>query len=175
MWTISNGLSLLRGLLTLPAAWFLWNGHNLVALWIGVFAYITDLLDGWVARKLNEVSEAGKIIDPLSDKVFVGVIVAILVIQAKLPLWFVLAILSRDVIIMLAGVYITRKTGFVLPSNYPGKATVLCISFTMICVVADLSPMLVSVGMVLSTALMVISLALYTKRFVETLQGAPTQ
>jgi phosphatidylglycerophosphate synthase len=173
LWMISNVLSLLRAVLTLPAAWLLWNGHNVAAYGVGVVCYITDLLDGWLARRLHQVTETGKIIDPLADKIFVGVITTILVVQGRLPLWFVAFILLRDAVILLAGLYITRKTQFVLPSNYPGKASVLSLIFTMTCVVLQLSPTLIWSGIWLSCALMAVSLALYAQRFVLTLRSLP--
>jgi CDP-diacylglycerol--glycerol-3-phosphate 3-phosphatidyltransferase len=174
LWMVSNSLSLLRALLTLPAAWLLWEGHNVAAYAVGVGCYITDLLDGWLARRLNQVTETGKIIDPLADKIFVGVITTILVVQGRLPLWFVACILLRDVVILLAGLYITRRTQFVLPSNYPGKASVLSLIFTMTFVVLQLSPTLVWAGIWTSCALMAVSLALYTQRFVQTLRSLPS-
>jgi cardiolipin synthase (CMP-forming) len=173
LWTYSNGLSALRAVLTVPAAMLLWSQQNEIAMGVGVLCYITDVLDGWLARRLNEVTEWGKIIDPLADKIFVGVITTILVLQGRLPLWFVGTILCRDAVIMLAGIYLARRTDFVLPSNYPGKAAVVCIMFTMTCVVMQFSPQLVFWGMIASCVAMAVSLALYAQRFVGVMRSLP--
>lgn len=170
LWTFSNGLSLLRGVLTLPTAWCLWNGYASAVLALSAAAYVTDLLDGWLARRLNEITEAGKVIDPLADKIFVGVNAVILLVQGKIPLWFMAAILTRDVVIMLAGLYLARKTNFVLPSNYPGKIAVVCVAFTLISVVAEFPPVVVTVGLTAASAMMALSFALYAKRFVQILR-----
>lgn len=174
IWTYSNGLSFLRALLTIPSAVLLWQGHNYIALSVGILAYITDLLDGWLARKLDEVTEAGKIIDPLADKIYVGVITSILVIQDRLPLWFVLIVISRDLIIMLAGMYIAKRTGFVLPSNVPGKIAVFCMIVMMICVVAFLPDVWIRVSMIAALVMLAVSFGLYCIRFVKTLREAQT-
>jgi cardiolipin synthase (CMP-forming) len=174
IWTFSNGLSALRAVLTIPAAMLLWSGQNELAMGMGVLCYITDILDGWLARRLNEVTEWGKVIDPLADKIFVGAITTVFVLQERLPLWFVAVILSRDLVIMLAGLYLARRTDFVLPSNYPGKAAVVCIMFTMTCVTLQFSPVLIHYGMIASCVMMGISLALYAKRFADVLQTLKT-
>ncbi len=171
IWNYSNGLSFLRALLTIPSAILLWQGHNYIALGVGVLAYITDILDGWLARKLDEVTEAGKIIDPLADKIYVAVITSILVIQDRLPLWFVLIVLSRDFIIMLAGSYIAKRTGFVLPSNVPGKIAVFCIIVMMVCIVAYLPPVSIQASMIAALVMMAVSFVLYTIRFFQTVKN----
>jgi CDP-diacylglycerol--glycerol-3-phosphate 3-phosphatidyltransferase len=163
----------MRALLTLPAAMLLWNGYNFIALAIGILCYITDILDGWLARKLDEITEVGKIIDPLADKIFVGVITSILVIQDRLPLWFVAGILLRDAVIILVGLYITKRTGFVLPSNYPGKAAVFCIVLTMVCVVAELPALFVTAGIAVSSCMLLVSFILYAIRAVHALRTVP--
>lgn len=175
IWTISNVLSMIRLVLILPAAWYLWHGQNITALAVGVTCYVTDLLDGWLARKLNQITELGKILDPLADKLFVGVITTILVIQGRMPSWFVVLVLSRDIIILLAGTYISRRVGYVLPSNYPGKIAVFTIVYTMFCTVADFPPVVVQPGIWISTALLTLSFALYGRRFFQLLRDPNAQ
>ena len=170
IWTYSNGLSMFRALLTIPSAVFLWQGHNYLAFSVAVLAYITDILDGWLARKLDEVSEMGKIIDPLADKIYVAVITTMLVVQGKLPLWFVVLILSRDFVIMLAGTYIARRTGYVLPSNVPGKLAVFCIIVMMSCIVLDAPIWSVDASIYAALVMLFISSVQYVIRFVKTIR-----
>ncbi len=167
IWTYSNGVSFLRALLTIPSAVLLWQGHNYIAYSIGVLAYITDLLDGWLARKLNEVSEAGKVIDPLADKIYVAVITSMLVVQGKLALWFVALVLARDLVIMLAGIYLAKRTGFVLPSNMPGKIAVFCMIVMMSCLVLDAPAWASQASMGAALIMLLVSSVLYVIRFVK--------
>jgi len=86
MWTISNGLSFIRLLMSLPLAYFLWTYDTAGVIVMGVAAYISDILDGCLARRLNQISEWGKIIDPIADKVFVGTAVIVMIMQQRIPL-----------------------------------------------------------------------------------------
>lgn len=94
--------------------------------------WISDLLDGYYARTRNEVSELGKIIDPLADKVIVISITIILLLQGILPFWFLIVIVLRDLIILSGGLFIKQKYGIVLQSNWVGKLTVFTIGFTLL-------------------------------------------
>ena len=93
--------------------------------------WLTDVLDGYFARKRNEVSELGKIVDPLADKISIITISLIMVLTGIIPLWFFLVIMSRHILILSGGLYIKRKTGIVLQSNIIGKWTVFVIGFTL--------------------------------------------
>jgi cardiolipin synthase len=171
IWTYSNALSMFRAVLTIPSAYYLWQGHNYIALGVALFAYITDIADGWLARKLDEVTEVGKIVDPIADKIYVAVITSILVIQNTLPLWFVVVVLTRDFVIMLAGTYIAKRTGFVLPSNYAGKIAVFSIIVMMVSIVAEFPPVMVQASMGAALVMMAVSFVQYTVRFVKVLRS----
>jgi CDP-diacylglycerol--glycerol-3-phosphate 3-phosphatidyltransferase len=160
VWTTSNMLSFLRGLLAIPVGVALWHNNALAVILIGVMAVITDLLDGYLARHLNQISEAGKIIDPLADKIFVGTCALILIIQGRMPLWFGIAVMARDLLIMLGGLFATSKIKYVIPSNYPGKITVLLLVCTMLSMLLDFE-VVKEYLMYAALAAMVISLTIY--------------
>ena len=135
--TVSNLLSLLRLLLAIPL-WILFNEFNsnpAVKYWLFalcLFAAITDILDGHLARKFNQVTEAGKIIDPLADKIAMAVVVIRLAMYGELPAYYLGLIIGRDLLIFLGGIYVTSKIGKVLPSNILGKVTVLIIGIVVL-------------------------------------------
>lgn len=89
-----------------------------------IIGVATDFLDGFLARKLHQVTELGKIIDPLADKIAVGVYAILLAWTGDVPLWFVLFVLFRDVLIFAGGLYILRLKRVVPQSNWPGKISV---------------------------------------------------
>ncbi len=169
--TISNAVSFIRVLLTIPAILFLWSGQNYLAATTFIVAYLTDLLDGYVARKTNTVSEWGKVIDPIADKLFVSVIIIALLVRELVPLWFVAVILGRDIIIVLGGIYADKKLGVVLPSNWAGKITVLTIALSLFLAVLGVSRDVLVFNWAISTALAAISLVLYGKRLSELLRS----
>jgi len=137
----SNSLSFIRLLLVIPA-WFAFNNfdENLArysVAAIGVIATITDILDGYLARKLNQITEFGKVIDPLADKVLIVFVVLNLFLLGEIPDYYFYMIVARDVLILTGGLIVTRKIGKVLPSDYVGKATVLAISFTLLMILLN--------------------------------------
>ena len=136
IFTISNGISFLRFLLVIPL-WFLLDNYELqsvryITFSLCVFAAATDVLDGYLARKLNQVTEVGKIIDPLADKAAMAVIVVKLFSIGEISAFFFLLIIIRDLIIFFGGIYVSKKLGRVLPSNKLGKLTVLFIGFVVL-------------------------------------------
>ncbi len=164
LWTPANVISFLRMLLAAPAIYALSHGAVRQAATIFAIAFATDVLDGIVARKTGDVSEYGKIIDPLADKVFVGSVVIAMLALGLIPLWFVLMILVRDAVILVAGIWAGRKFKVVLPSNYWGKAAVIVISLTLFWIVLGLSHDILVFLEGLSVALMIVSLIAYALR-----------
>ena len=137
----SNALSFLRLLLIIPA-WYSFTYLELttakyIVAGLGIFAAITDILDGYLARKLNQITEFGKIIDPLSDKVLVVYVVLSLFIIGEIPDYYFYMIAGRDILILTGGLIVSKKLGKVLPSDYVGKATVLAISFTLLMILLN--------------------------------------
>lgn len=132
---ISNLLSSSRFVLLILTVYFLLSDsgyHYLIASLFIIVIWLTDIFDGYFARRRNEVSELGKIIDPLADKVTIITITLILLLKGILPLWFFAVIAARDVIILSGGLYIKQKKGIVLQSNITGKLTVFVIGFTLL-------------------------------------------
>ncbi len=98
-----------------------------ILLSLYILVYLTDIADGYFARKFNQISELGKIIDPLADKILVILVVAYLYYYEIIPAYYFWIIILRDLIIFIGGIIVSKKIGKVLPSNYLGKATVLSI------------------------------------------------
>ena len=116
MVTIPNAVTLIR-LLCLPI--FLWvlfglnNQH--AAAWLLGSIGATDWVDGYLARRLNQTSEFGKIFDPTVDRLlfFVGVIA--LIIDGSVPLWFALIVLGRELFVaamMLVATFVFNMERF---------------------------------------------------------------
>jgi cardiolipin synthase len=96
---IPNALCILRMLLVVPVAWLLLRHEFWLTLWVFAFAAFTDGLDGFLAKRCGWMSELGKILDPLADKILlVGVFITLAVI-GLVPTWLAAIAVSRDVII----------------------------------------------------------------------------
>lgn len=141
LFTYSNFISFLRIVLIIPTMYLLANveehGHYRYLVLVMFFlAYISDILDGYLARKFDEISELGKIIDPLADKLFVLAIVIQLYIYGEVSAFYFWVIILRDMVIFMGGVIVSNIIGKVLPSNLLGKMTVFSIGVFFIAVVA---------------------------------------
>lgn len=112
-------------------------GHRAILFAMCVLGAITDVLDGYLARKYNEVTEMGKIIDPLADKVVIGIIILKLYLVGEIPNSYFLMIILRDLLIFTGGIFVSKKLGRVLPSNMLGKLTVISIAFVILFILAQ--------------------------------------
>lgn len=170
--TLSNSISFFRILLAGPTVFFLLQGDLLYTGSMMVLAYITDLADGYIARKTNTITEFGKAIDPLADKIYVSALVIAMVSKQMVPLWFVLIVIGKDVL-TLAGILIVHKRiDAVLPSNYWGKSAILLTIICLFLAICGVSQDILVFGWVASSALLVISLAIYAIRALKLMKSA---
>ena len=131
--TVSNFISASRIMMVIPMGYCLlteFPHHRLWTAGVILVAVATDFLDGFLARKLHQVTDIGKIIDPLADKIGIGVYAIFLAMNGDVPLWFVVFVLLRDLLIFSGGLYIHRNKKIVPQSNWPGKISVSCIAIT---------------------------------------------
>jgi cardiolipin synthase len=128
---ISNLISLSRFLLLGVTVYLMAEKNYLAALVFIALIWISDLLDGYFARKRNEISELGKLIDPLADKVSVITIIIVMLVQGMIPLWYVIIVILRDVIILAGGLYLSKRKNILLQSNWTGKIAVFTIGLTL--------------------------------------------
>ena len=109
--TVPNLLSFAR-LLILPFVyWELASGRLARGLLVGVIFGATDWLDGYVARRFNQVTRLGQLLDPLSDRLFIMTIAVALVVSGLLPWWLVAAVVVRDLALLLIGLVMLRRGG----------------------------------------------------------------
>jgi cardiolipin synthase len=169
IWTISTCLSFSRILLVVPLAYLLYADVPNNRVWVAVvmlLAAATDFLDGALARKLHQVTDFGKIIDPVADKISLGVVGVLFVAAGYVPLWYVVAVIARDVLILVGGAYIKTKKNIVAQSNWPGKITASIVALFLFLSILQ-SPALESLRQVVlwaSVVMMAFSLVKYVQR-----------
>ena len=133
-----------------------------IALAIFIIASLTDLLDGHIARKYNLVTNFGKFMDPLADKLLVCAAMICLVEMGRLPAWIVIVIISREFIISGFRL-IASDNGRVIAASYWGKFKTT-FQMLMICLmIADIAQIAVVTEAVMWIALVltVVSLVDY--------------
>jgi len=174
IFTIANLLSLSRVILIVPFV-LVMLVPGAPARWWGVgillLATLTDKLDGMAARAMHQESELGRILDPLADKLGVAAVAIVFLYLQWLPLWFVALLLVRDVLILTGGLIVRRKTGEVLPSNVAGKWSIGVFAATLLFVLVDAPPWLLSIGIWTSVTMVLVSTIGYVRRFAEVMRG----
>ncbi len=125
LWNLPNILTMLRIVLVPFFIWFLLadNGAEGIWRWVAVLAFAvaiyTDKLDGDIARKRGQVTDFGKIADPIADKLLIGSALIILSVLQELPWWVTILMLVREVGITLLRFVVIRYG--VIPASRGGK------------------------------------------------------
>lgn len=174
IYTKSNLLSLFRLLLAVPI-WMLlddFESNRYYVFGISLFVAFTDILDGYLARKFNEVTEFGKIIDPLADKVAMAAVVIKLFLIGEITPFYFFLIIGRDLLIFVGGIFVSKKLGKVLPSNVLGKITVLNIGLVILFILLGVNKenLFFVIFYYSSIILMFVSLSAYIIRAAEFLK-----
>ena len=129
----ANKLTLLRVFLIpvfLVVAYWGFPGSRYVALAIYIVACLTDLLDGYIARHYNQVSDFGKFADPLADKMLVTAAMLWFVEIGQMPAWALLIVIIRE--FAVSGLrMIASDTGRVIAAGWSGKVKT---ASTMVCI-----------------------------------------
>jgi cardiolipin synthase (CMP-forming) len=82
--------------------WLLLNDHPRIAFFVFLAAGVSDAVDGFLAKRFKWTSELGAYLDPLADKILIVSIYIALAISGQIPLWLVIGVVSRDILILLA-------------------------------------------------------------------------
>jgi len=97
---VPNAITLTRILLVPPFVIFLIRGHDAGALAIFATAAISDFVDGFLARRLRQKTEIGRLLDPLADKLLAGTAFILLALRQMLPDWLTVIVISRECVIL---------------------------------------------------------------------------
>lgn len=178
IWNVPNIMTTVRMILIIPFVLALlgaahgWYGEGhfftacIVADAIFILASLTDLFDGKIARKYNLVTNFGKFMDPLADKVLVCSGLICLVEMGRVPAWIVIVIIAREFIISGFRL-VASDAGIVIAASYWGKWKTTLQMTLVIMAILDLSPyipfygILLTIVMYLALILTVISLVDY--------------
>ncbi|MFO8030596.1 MAG: CDP-alcohol phosphatidyltransferase family protein [Cyclonatronaceae bacterium] len=168
--TLPNAISLSRALIAVPIL-ILHHASGKEANWLIVtfigYAFVSDYLDGYFARKLNQVSEFGKVVDPLADKICAVILFLYAVFIGTIPLFFIVIMIARDALILTGSLLIKRKRGKYAMSVISGKLTVNVLAIYWI--VAFFFPerqQTIEFLMWLSLIIMIYSLGSYVHRYI---------
>ncbi len=97
------------------------NGYDLLATFMFALAAGTDWIDGQLARRTNCVSKLGQLLDPAVDRILMSCGVIGLMLVGRLPIWIVVVVLGRDLMLLVGGAYLLKRYHERVAVIYPGK------------------------------------------------------
>jgi CDP-diacylglycerol--glycerol-3-phosphate 3-phosphatidyltransferase len=157
-------MSGLRIFLIIPFTYSLAYDDMKAVVLITVTMILSDYFDGYLARKWDVVSDAGKILDPLADKFCVAAIGLVLVFMRGFPLMLVILLVLRDILILIAAFLLIRKDSYVPISNALGKVTVGIIAVCLLIYLFQVD-FLKSPAVILTVIMLVVSSVSYWRLF----------
>ena len=120
--TVPNVISFSR-IALIPVFFLLIVDPDTTTAGVILFAVViaTDWVDGTIARRTGQVTELGKVLDPVADRLAIAAGIIALVIRGVFPVWAAVAILARDLVVLLAGAYVLSRTHVRLDVRWIGK------------------------------------------------------
>ena len=130
---LPNLLTAVRLLLVLPVGFYILEGWFEVALSLFLFAALSDLIDGWLARRFAWESSIGRVLDPAADKLLLLVALISLTLADVLPLLAAIALVGRDLVLLGAAAIYRVLVGYLTPApTFFGKS---CVAAIMVLIV----------------------------------------
>ncbi len=156
---VPNALTLLRILLLPVVVWRFVIGDATGALIAYMAAMLTDALDGIIARKTNQITALGKLLDPIADKLSLVTLLGLFVSSGEIPLWVLAIILFKEVMMVIGG-GVALKHGIVVYALPIGKVTTVTFVLSMVARFISVLP-LADVLLWISVALSMVALVWY--------------
>jgi CDP-diacylglycerol--glycerol-3-phosphate 3-phosphatidyltransferase len=169
--TISNVITVSRLFLLPFIVYFLLTRRTTVAFVIMLVSLLTDVVDGYFARRLRQVTHLGELLDPLCDKISLAVILATLVVIRALPLWAAVVVVGRDFLILIGSLFVYTHRLVVFRSNWLGKLTGFLFGAMILAYTINLRPLGRWI-LFAAIACMMATFVTYIHRYIRIMKGA---
>lgn len=167
---VPNALSLFRLLLVPVFMWFFFLDAALAryaSAGVYALAFLTDAADGYIARRFDQITRLGRILDPLADKLMTFTVILCITAAGIIPVWAVVVFFLKEASMLIGGGVMLRRTGDVIPANWLGKSSTGV--FFVVCAALVLFPSiprgwaigLISLALALTVAALLNYLRLY--------------
>jgi len=167
--TLANFISLIRVFLVIPIIYYLLKpGSTVILLILIIIVIASDAVDGFIARRANEVTHIGMWLDPLADSIVIVSVTFYLVLSGTFPMWFFVLFIIRYASIALPGLYLINHTSFVNSANKPGKWATATVALMLVFHIFQFPSVeyFRSVSLWVAFILLMISWIMYIKRFI---------
>jgi cardiolipin synthase len=129
--TIPNLLSFIRLGMVPVFLIFILVGADFAALVVLVVSSVTDYIDGQIARRFNQVSRLGQLLDPAADRLFIFAALVGLCVREVIPWWLVVGIVGRDFMLAVLGIILANHGFGPLPVHHLGKMGTFALLFAL--------------------------------------------
>ena len=158
---IPNAITITRMVMAFPLLWLLMNGRFPAALVLALLAGVSDLLDGFIAKKYDWRSALGGVLDPIADKLMLSACFIGLWWSFQIPTWLLVLVLVRDALIVSGAFAWWRVIGTLKPAPSPLSKTntavqLLLVAVFLVNVAVRPVPLLLLQSLVLATAVMTV-------------------
>jgi cardiolipin synthase (CMP-forming) len=126
--TVPNALSAFR-ILLIPVfvGLLLHEGTEEAGILLFTVVLATDWVDGFIARRTNQVTNLGKILDPVADRLAIAAGLIALMVRGAVPVWAGLLVIARDLIVLIAGGFLAARSGVRIEVRWIGKAATMAL------------------------------------------------
>ncbi len=169
---LPNLLSAARPVLIVPFVIALAHSSYGWLAFITAIIVLSDYFDGYLARRLGAITDTGKILDPLADKICTAAAALAMVKFRDFPLWLLAAMVARDVIILLAGLVMVRTRSIVPVSDLVGRFTMGVMTACFLIYLLRIGPLELP-SAYLTLLSLVLSLVSYGRNFARTFSRRP--
>jgi cardiolipin synthase len=129
--TVPNVLSFIRLLLVPLFFLLIISDRAFLALVLLAISTVTDFVDGQIARRFNQISRLGQLLDPAADRLLILAALVGLTIREVIPWWFAAAIVARDLVLIVLGIVLANHGYGPLPVHHIGKFATFCLFFAL--------------------------------------------
>lgn len=166
--TIPNLISVFR-ILLIPIIIWLYLGlkNYTLAFVVIVVSGLSDIVDGKIARKFNMISDFGKFLDPVADKLTQGTLILCLISRYKLMIPLIILFVLKEAVMLVSGYILFKRTGIVAQAKWYGKLTTVVLYFVMIVLIlfANIPVALANALIIICGVVIASSLVLYLRHY----------
>ena len=139
---ISNLLSLSRIIIVIPIVYLISINTptgNIILVSLAVIGASTDILDGYLSRKLNQVTDLGILLDPIADKIAMALVFIALIVYRDFPIPLIVLLLYRDLWILISGLLLLKRSGKPMMANLWGKVNTVVFALLALLILMNTS------------------------------------
>ncbi len=139
--SIPNLITSLRFLLIPAFAYFFFSTiyYGLeISIVIFLLSGLTDIMDGYIARKYNQITKLGMVLDPLADKLMLVTVLVSVTISNNIPVWIISIVTFKEVLMIIGALMLIKENNIVVPANVFGKLSTLMSYIAIIAVLFEL-------------------------------------